>query len=176
MTPGTSGFTPQGAQGCQIDRSTANELETLNINGQTLTDVAITRAREFIGVKVNAALCPNGVCWVYTPLLLFMADPTRSPDTSAAEWIIYSNLYRDKIDPYDGAGDQYYTEANWLKDWGTAHVLNSGDESLEVYLNQGDWNVADDTSTAFEAVHALESLGVLDVAAGSGADTCGTLI
>jgi hypothetical protein len=169
MTPGTVGQFGFAPQGCQINQSTVNSVMSLRFNGQTISDAEIASAQEFVQVKTNAAVCPNGVCWVFVPLLLFMAVPSRFPDLSAVEWIIYSNLYRDKIDPYDNTGTGYYTEAEWLQDWGSVHNgITPGDQSLEAYNNIGDWSVADDASLVFEAVHDLEPLGLASVIIGSG--------
>ncbi len=83
-----------------------------------------------------------------------MGTSGRYPSTAAAEYIIYSNLYRGKTAcDVGGVTTQCNSEPKWLEAWGSLGAPDGYDESLEFFENQDDWSVADWAENLLKTVY-----------------------
>ncbi len=92
---------------CQIDMSTARAMESLGFSAQDITNMPT-----YVHVKAGGDVCPNGSCWVYTPIFFFTAhDHSLAsfgiPNSGKmslldVEHIVYWNLYRPNPNSFPG--------------------------------------------------------------------------
>ncbi len=78
---------------CQVDQSTANVLT----GRLQFSNAQVDAMPTYLDISVAPFICTSGTCWVYTPLAMFVAYDKYaggSVSLNAAEWIVYTNLYR----------------------------------------------------------------------------------